>query len=127
MNGDVTREHYTRLAITYDENWAYSPAFLEWMTGCIMRRLRLTSGDVAADIGCGTGLYARGLAEYAAAVVCVDASEAMLAQVPADERLITVAARVSRMWRLGVLTCPMSVLTRCSSRRCCITLKTAPR
>jgi ubiquinone/menaquinone biosynthesis C-methylase UbiE len=92
VNGDVTREHYARLAATYDENYAYSPAFVEWMTGCILRRLRLASGDWAADIGCGTGLYARGLAGQAAAVVCVDASEAMLAQVPASKKLITVAA-----------------------------------
>jgi ubiquinone/menaquinone biosynthesis C-methylase UbiE len=92
VNGDVTREHYARLAATYDENYAYTPAFVEWMTGCILRRLRLGRGDVVADVGCGTGLYARGLAEHAAAVVCVDPSEAMLAQVPAGERLVTVAA-----------------------------------
>jgi ubiquinone/menaquinone biosynthesis C-methylase UbiE len=92
MNDDRTGEHYARLAATYDENYAYSPAFLEWMTGCILRRLRLGPSDVAADVGCGTGLYARGLAEHAAAVICVDPSEAMLAQVPAGERLVTVAA-----------------------------------
>jgi SAM-dependent methyltransferase len=92
VNGDRTREHYARLAATYDENYAYSPAFLEWITECILRRLRLGPSDVAADVGCGTGLFARGLAEHAAAVICVDPSEAMLAQVPATERLITVAA-----------------------------------
>jgi SAM-dependent methyltransferase len=92
VNGDITQEHYARLAATYDENYAYSPAFLEWMTGCILRRLRLGPGDVIADIGCGTGLFARGLAEHAAAVICVDPSEAMLAQVPRGERLVTVAA-----------------------------------
>ena len=94
MNGDPTREHYDRLAATYDENWAYSPAFVEWMTGCILRRLDIGSGDVVADIGCGTGLYARGLAERAAAVVCVDASRAMLAQIPAGEQLLPLAAAV---------------------------------
>jgi ubiquinone/menaquinone biosynthesis C-methylase UbiE len=92
VNGDITQEHYARLAATYDENYAYSPAFLEWMSGCILRRLRLGRGDVAADVGCGTGLFARGLAERAATVICIDPSEAMLAQVPAGERLITVAA-----------------------------------
>jgi ubiquinone/menaquinone biosynthesis C-methylase UbiE len=64
VNGDITQEHYARLAATYDENYAYSPASLEWMTGCILRRLRLGPGDVVADIGCGTGLFARGLAEH---------------------------------------------------------------
>ena len=92
MNGDVTRDHYDRLAATYDENWAFSPDFIGWMTGCILQRLQITSDDLAADIGCGTGLYARGLAQHAAAVTCVDASAAMLAQVPAGERLITVTA-----------------------------------
>jgi predicted TPR repeat methyltransferase len=86
VNGDVTRNHYDRLAATYDENWAYSPEFVKWMTGCIVRQLRIKSSDLAADIGCGTGLYARGLAERAAAVACVEPSAAMLAQVPRGER-----------------------------------------
>ncbi len=94
MSGDVTREHYDRLAASYDENWAYSAAFVEWMTGCILRRLQVSDGDVAADIGCGTGLYARGLAEHAQTVICVDASQAMLDQIPASERLIPVNAAV---------------------------------
>ena len=94
MNGDRTRAHYDRIAATYDESWAYSPAFLEWMTGCIMRRLDVSAWDMVADIGCGTGLYARSLAERAVEVVCVDASPAMLAQIPASERLIPVAASV---------------------------------
>jgi SAM-dependent methyltransferase len=89
---DVTRDHYDRLAATYDENWAYDPDFVEWMTGCILRRLQITDGDVVADIGCGTGLFARGLAQHAAAVVCVEPSAAMLAQVPASDRLLPVRA-----------------------------------
>jgi trans-aconitate methyltransferase len=97
MNGDVTRDHYDRLAATYDENWAHSPDFVEWMTGCILQRMQIFGGDLVADIGCGTGLYARGLAQRAAAVMCVDASAAMLAQVPADERLIPVTANVEDM------------------------------
>lgn len=97
MNQDVTRAHYERLAATYDENWAYSPDFLEWMTACILARLRIGDGELVADIGCGTGLYARRLARHAGAVVCVDASQAMLAQVPADERLITLAAKVEEV------------------------------
>ena len=92
MNENVTRDHYDRLAATYDENWAYNPDFVEWMTGCILQRLRITDGEVVADIGCGTGLFARGLAQHAATVVCAEPSAAMLAQVPADKRLISVAA-----------------------------------
>src|SRR6266568_3378585 len=62
------------------------------MTGCIQQRLRITHGDLVADIGCGTGLFARGLAPHAEAVVCADPSAPMLAQVPASKRLITVNA-----------------------------------
>jgi 2-polyprenyl-3-methyl-5-hydroxy-6-metoxy-1,4-benzoquinol methylase len=94
VDGDVTRNHYDRLAATYDDNWAYSPEFVKWMTGCIVRRLRIKSGDLVADIGCGTGLYSRGLAERAATVVCVEPSAAMLAQVPRGERLMSVQASV---------------------------------
>lgn len=92
MNESVTRDHYARLAATYDENWAYSPAYLEWMTGCIRQQLDLTRTDLVADIGCGTGLYARRLAEHAQVVVCAEPSAPMLAQVPRDDRLIAVAA-----------------------------------
>lgn len=94
---DVTQDHYDRLAATYDENWAYDQDFVEWMTGCILQRLRITAGDVVADIGCGTGLFARGLAQHAGAVVCVEPSAAMLAQVPADDRLIPVRASAEDM------------------------------
>lgn len=92
MSGDATRDHYDRLAATYDENWAYSPQFLQWMNGCIQARLRIADGDVAADIGCGTGLYARGLAEHAAELVCADASAHMLAQVTPRSNMILVQA-----------------------------------
>jgi len=92
VDRNVTEDHYGRLAATYEQNWAYSPAFVEWMTGCITRRLRITERDLVADIGCGTGLYARRLARDAAAVVCAEPSAPMLAQVPADGKLIPVAA-----------------------------------
>jgi len=93
VDGNVTRDHYDRLAATYDENWAHSPEFVEWMTGCIRQRLQITGDALVADIGCGTGLFTRELARHAAAVVCAEPSAAMLAQVPADEQLIPVAAR----------------------------------
>jgi SAM-dependent methyltransferase len=97
VNENVTRDHYDRLAATYDQNWAYSPAFTEWMAGCIQQRLQVTDSDLAADIGCGTGLYARGLSEHAAAVVCAEPSAAMLAQVPAGPRLVPVAASAEEL------------------------------
>nr|MDQ3827243.1 class I SAM-dependent methyltransferase [Actinomycetota bacterium] len=42
--------------------------------------------------GCGTGLYARRLAERSGSVVCVDPSVRMLEQIPDDPRLVAVRA-----------------------------------
>ena len=92
MTEDVTQAHYGRLAATYDQNWAYSPGFITWMSGRIQDRLNTGAGDLAADIGCGTGLFARGLAAHAAAVACADPSPAMLGRLPDDARLIPVQA-----------------------------------
>lgn len=89
---DETQAHYDRLAPEYDQNWTYSSEFLEWMTGCIVDRLRLSSGDRVLDVGCGTGLYARRLVERTGCVVCVDPSAGMLEQVPGDPGLEAVQA-----------------------------------
>ncbi|WP_285777923.1 class I SAM-dependent methyltransferase [Microtetraspora sp. NBRC 13810] len=62
------------------------------MTGAILDRLDPGPEDVVMDLGCGTGLYARGLSGRASVVVCADPSPAMLAQLPADERLIPLHA-----------------------------------
>jgi ubiquinone/menaquinone biosynthesis C-methylase UbiE len=87
-----TQAHYDRLAPVYDQNWAYSPDFLEWMSGCILARLQVNDGDRVLDVGCGTGLYARRLAERTGSVVCVDPSARMLEQLPSDPRLVAVQA-----------------------------------
>jgi ubiquinone/menaquinone biosynthesis C-methylase UbiE len=89
---EETRTHYDRLALMYDQNWAYSPEFLDWMSGCILARLRVRPGDRVLDVGCGTGLYARRLAERTGSVVCVDPSARMLEQIPDDPRLVVVRA-----------------------------------
>jgi ubiquinone/menaquinone biosynthesis C-methylase UbiE len=89
---DQTQEHYDRLAPVYDQNWAYSPEFLKWMSACILDRLRVDAGDRVLDVGCGTGLYTRRLAERAGLVMCVDPSARMLEQIPDDPRLVPVQA-----------------------------------
>ena len=94
---DETRAHYDRLAPDYDQNWTYSPEFLEWMTACIVDRLRLSFGDRVLDVGCGTGLYARRLVERTGCVVCVDPSARMLEQVPDDPRLEAVQASAEEL------------------------------
>jgi SAM-dependent methyltransferase len=90
--GDGTQAHYGRLAASYDENWAYSPAYIAWMTSCILGRAAIGPGQVAADIGCGTGLYSRQLAVAGATVICADPSQAMLDQLPGDPALVPVRA-----------------------------------
>jgi len=85
-------EHYEKLAEGFDANWAYSPPYLAWMTRCITSRAQLKTGDRVADIGCGTGLYSRGLAAAAGAVICADPSAAMLAQLPPSPAFLPVQA-----------------------------------
>ena len=89
---EETRAHYDHLAPVYDQNWAYNSDFLEWMTDCILARLGVKHGDQVVDVGCGTGLYARRLAEHTGSVVCVDPSARMLEQIPDDPQLVVVQA-----------------------------------
>jgi 2-polyprenyl-3-methyl-5-hydroxy-6-metoxy-1,4-benzoquinol methylase len=91
-DSDPTQAHYQRLAARYDDNWAYNPAHIAWMTSRIIRHADIGSGQTVADIGCGTGLYSRGLTAAARAVICADPSQAMLDQLPADPALIPVLA-----------------------------------
>jgi SAM-dependent methyltransferase len=85
VDGWDTLGHYGRLAAGYDRNWAYSDAFLDWMTGAIIASASIAATDRITDLGCGTGLYARRLLDAvrpAEPILCVDPSEPMLAQVP---------------------------------------------
>jgi ubiquinone/menaquinone biosynthesis C-methylase UbiE len=78
-----TRDHYDRLAASYDENWAaYSEAFNGWMNERILERLDLRADDRVVDLGCGTGIFSNALATKVREVVCVDPSPKMLAQLP---------------------------------------------
>lgn len=90
-----TEEHYERLAETYDQTWAHRPDYVEWMNAHIDDRLELSPGELIADIGAGTGLFLRHLAEHVTAdnpIVCSDPFQAMLDQVPEDPRLSTLRA-----------------------------------
>ena len=90
MSGDVTRDHYARLAATYDENWAYSPGVRRVDDG-----MPSSGGFVSqvmslvADIGCGTGLYARQLAQRAACRrMRPIRPQRCWAEVPSDTKLV---------------------------------------
>lgn len=83
----VTRRGLTdRLAPEYNQTWTYSPEFLEWMSECILDRLRVKPGDRILDVGCGTELYPRHLVQRTGSVVCVDPSARTLEQIPDDPR-----------------------------------------
>lgn len=98
MNAERTRgepvtEHYDRLAPHFVEHWAYSPEFVDWMTGRLASWLRLDGARRLLDVGCGPGLYARRLAAYTSGpVTCVDPSSEMLAQLPATPQLLPLKA-----------------------------------
>ncbi|MGW1474356.1 class I SAM-dependent methyltransferase [Streptomyces olivaceus] len=75
------RGHYDGIAAEYDEHWVYGPDYVPWMSRQIAEALRLAPSDRIADIGSGTGLFARELADQLSPtrpVVCADPSEAML-------------------------------------------------
>ena len=61
----------------------------------------LAPGKVLADLGCGTGYMARALAPLAARLICVDQSEAMLAQ--AKENLRALPPTTAVEFRQGEL------------------------
>lgn len=78
------RGHYEELADEYDEHWVYGPDYVPWMASRIAKALRLTPSERIADIGSGTGLFAREVAEQLRPrqpILCVDPSEAMLRQL----------------------------------------------
>jgi 2-polyprenyl-3-methyl-5-hydroxy-6-metoxy-1,4-benzoquinol methylase len=89
-----TRDHYDRLAASYDESWAaHSEAFNGWMSERILARLDLRADDRVVDLGCGTGIFSHALATQVHEVVCADPSPNMLAQLPkASGALVPVQA-----------------------------------
>jgi trans-aconitate methyltransferase len=84
VDGWDTQAHYGRLAASYEHNWAYGEAFLDWMTREIIAVASITADDRIADVGCGTGLFTRRVlasVKPSAPILCVDPSDAMLDQL----------------------------------------------
>ncbi|WP_316745622.1 class I SAM-dependent methyltransferase [Streptomyces sp. MK7] len=84
MERREVRGHYEGLAAEYDEHWVYGRGYVPWMSGRIAEALQLTAADRIADIGSGTGLFARevaGQVQPRHPILCVDPSEAMLRQL----------------------------------------------
>ncbi|MCW7986861.1 methyltransferase type 11 [Streptomyces platensis subsp. clarensis] len=89
--------HYERLAAEYDEHWVYAPHHITWMSARLAETLHLSPTDRIADIGCGTGIFAREVARIINpqhAILCVDPSPAMLHQIgkPPPAGLTPIAA-----------------------------------
>lgn len=82
--------HYAQIASSYDATWSNRPEYVSWMSTTIAKRLQLSPGDRIADIGAGTGLFLRQLAQWAsedAPILCIDPSAEMLEHLPEDPRL----------------------------------------
>lgn len=92
---NITAEHYSRAAERYDDNWEHTAAYVQWMNERIAECLTVGPGDRIADIGSGTGLFLKGLLpdiDPARPILCLDPSQAMLTQLPDDDRLRPVCA-----------------------------------
>ncbi|WP_370364278.1 class I SAM-dependent methyltransferase [Catenulispora sp. GP43] len=99
-------DHYDRIAENFNTNWASDPDLVSWMNRTISARLLpLRAGDRAADIGCGTGLYAGVLAADGHTVVCVDPSARMLARLPSEPEFVPVRASLEEL-NQGSVTLP---------------------
>ena len=99
MEGRDARGHYEELAAEYDEHWVYGPDYIPWMSGRMAEALQLASTDRIADIGSGTGLFAREVAKQLQPrhpILCVDPSASILGQLgtqpPADLTPIVACA-----------------------------------
>lgn len=104
MTEPGTSAHYERLAGAYDQNWAYSDTFLDWMAREMAESLTLTSRDRMIDVGCGTGLYTHRILQLvlpSTPILCADPSEAMLSQLPPDPGLIPVRASAEHLATAG--------------------------
>ena len=81
------KKHYGNIALNYDELWTYSPDFIKFIAQNIIKKLNLQFTDKLADLGCGTGLFAKEIhnqIKLKYPIVCADSSPEMLEQVPSN-------------------------------------------
>jgi ubiquinone/menaquinone biosynthesis C-methylase UbiE len=99
-DGSGALGHYGRLAARYDLNWSYDATFLDWMTRQIVSTASITAADRIADVGGGTGLFARRILDQVhptQPILCVDPSEPMLAQLPGVAGLSPILASAEQL------------------------------
>lgn len=84
---DRITEHYRHLSHYYDELWTYSPKFIAVMAKEICHRLQAKVSDRLVDLGGGTGIYSKAIAELLQPqhkILCVDPSREMLDRVNSE-------------------------------------------
>ncbi len=82
------QNHYRQLAHDYDDLWTYTPNFVKFIAQNIIAQLNLQFTDKLADLGCGTGIFAKEIANQIKLkypIVCVDSSPEMLEQIPSND------------------------------------------
>ncbi len=86
-------DHYQNLAKQYDEFWANSSEFIDFLTKAIIGNLQLKSTDSLVDLGCGTGIYSKAIRtqiNLENKIICVDPSDKMLEKIPNNNYYQTV-------------------------------------
>ena len=87
--------HYESIAASYDELWTYSDEYIDELTSNIIDVLDMRSSHVLADVGGGTGLYARRIVDRLqpySPIFVVDPSPAMLEGLGDEPGVCTVQA-----------------------------------
>lgn len=94
MTNNVIDKHYRRLAENYDRYLHYSDDFVRTLTRKMVEMLDLRPGDRFVDLGGGTGIFTLDIiaqVPFEHRVTLVDRFEEMLARVPGDAPIDTVA------------------------------------
>jgi ubiquinone/menaquinone biosynthesis C-methylase UbiE len=75
-------DHYTNLALVYDEYYRYSNDYINYFTNSIVEQLPVDSDETIVELGAGTGIFAREILQQVPSVhmICVDNSGDMLGQ-----------------------------------------------
>ncbi len=111
-------EHYETLANRYDLLWEHSTEFQSWMCEQILDAASLPAGPAIADVGGGTGIYAKGLLarlDSAARIYVVDPSAEMLSMVTPSPSLVciqgTAAEATGALNAIGVSEVDLVLIT----------------
>ena len=88
----VTKTHYDSLGDVYDKLWSFEQDHAVQMIQDMITALDITSSDVIADLGGGTGKWAQPLAikTNCSTVYCVDPVKSMVDQARARKEIIAV-------------------------------------